>query len=187
MGGIPPSRGTCSAEVEDTLTVIGCQADVLRVGETLSGSITVATSSALTGELSNTAFVGSGALDRALLVAGSQNEATAVGPIVTRIDAAVDVTASAPTVAPGGTISFTVTVTNTGPSTAFDAVLVNQLPAGFTGATASSALEAGCTIAGLTATCPLGDLAPGAGATFRFTGLVPTDTAGGTVLTDSAH
>ncbi len=43
-----------------------------------------------------------------------------------------------------------------------------------------------CTTAGLTTTCPLGDMLPGDVVTLRFTGRVPAGAADGTVFTDTA-
>ncbi|MGH9119810.1 MAG: hypothetical protein ACRD0A_18640 [Acidimicrobiales bacterium] len=102
------------------------------MGDTLSGTLTLATSPGLTGVLANTAFIGSGAQDNELEAEGSQNDDTAEIGVVAQVDAAVDVVADADVVAPGGRASFTVTVTNNGPSTATEVELVNTLPPGLT-------------------------------------------------------
>jgi Domain of unknown function DUF11 len=83
LSGMAPPEGVCSVTVEDDLTVVGCQGPVLPVGATVTGTLTIATSPDLTGELANTAYIGSGALDQQLRAAGSQNESTAVAPVVT--------------------------------------------------------------------------------------------------------
>src|SRR5262249_35406969 len=43
-----------------------------------------------------------------------------------------------------------------------------------------------CTFGGLTATCELGDIAPGASLTFTFSGRAPTTADAGAVFTDQA-
>ena len=204
LSGVPPPGGTCSVTPEGDLTIVGCSLDVLAVGETLTGSLTIATSPDLTGTLANTAFVGSGALDNELVNEGSENESTATGEVVVQLDAAVDVVAHAVVVPPGGTASFNVTVTNNGPSLARAVQLVNTLPDGLNNPTVSEpaatpliapvsllSAEIGilqaetCTFVGLTATCELGDLAPGAVISLTFAGQVPTSATDGTVLTDT--
>ncbi len=128
----PPAGGACNVVPEDGLTIVGCAIDLLPVGETSTAVLTIGTPPDLTGSLANTAFVGSGVLDAELESIGSQNTSTATGEVVAQLDAAVDVVADRDMVAPGGTASFTVTVTNAGPSVARAVELVNTLPAGLT-------------------------------------------------------
>ena len=207
-----PAPGTvCTALPEDDLVIVGCEVDLLTVGQTLTGTLTISTPPDLTGTISNTAFVGSGANDADLLGSGSQNESTAVGTVVTQVDAGVAVVAGSPTVAPGGIASFTVTVTNDGPSVARAVRLVNTLPAGLTDPTAPAldpfapvepfaaadpfpAVQPfavvepqSCALDALVATCELGDLAPGDVATLTFGGRVPASAVDGSVLEDSAQ
>ena len=208
LGGTPPPRGTCSVVFEDGLSIVGCSVDVLAVGETLTGTLTIGTPPDLTGTLSNTAYVGSGANDSILTGLGSQNESTATGTIVAQVDAAVDVVSDADIVAPGARASFTVTVTNNGPSTATGVELLNTLPPGLTDpagpeprtppaplAVVSPAMsllaiviqQETCTFAGLVATCALPDLAPGDLVVMGFSAAVPAGTPDGTVLTNTVE
>ena len=59
----------------------------------------------------------------------------------------------------GNTISYTVTASNAGPSTAQDVTIVDTLPPGLTFTAAGS--DPGCSAAGQVVTCLLGALAPG--------------------------
>jgi uncharacterized repeat protein (TIGR01451 family) len=202
LAAVPQPGGTCTPVVEDGLTIVGCRGPELPVGTTAVGSLTISTPPDLQGDLANTVFVGSGALDDQTLRAGSANESTATGPVTVQLDAAVAAVADIATVAPGGRAAFTVTVSNGGPSVAHGVELVNHLPAGLADpaaadvaptvapARAPAAVElqqaAGCTASGGTATCPLGDLAPGDAVTLRFSGRVPADAADGVVLVDDA-
>lgn len=73
------------------------------------------------------------------------------------------------TVAPGGTVTYTITVANPGPSPAADVVVTDDVPDALTGVTAS----AGGVVAAGTATWSLGTLAAGAEQTLTLTGTAP--------------
>jgi uncharacterized repeat protein (TIGR01451 family) len=78
----PPEPLTCAAEPEDDLVIVSCTAPLLRVGDTIRGPLTISVPPDRIEDVANTASIGSGALDRELLRAGSQNEATAIGEVV---------------------------------------------------------------------------------------------------------
>lgn len=65
---------------------------------------------------------------------------------------------AAGSVAPGGTVEWTLTATNKGPSTATHAKLVDVLPEGLT--IVAGSLPDGCTAQSATITCELGDIQP---------------------------
>lgn len=79
-------------------------------------------------------------------------------------DLSAQKTAASPTVDAGGTVGFTLTAHNAGPSAADDVVLTDQLPSGTEVASAP-----GCTTTGRTVTCPVGAIASGAQATREIT------------------
>jgi uncharacterized repeat protein (TIGR01451 family) len=188
LGGVPPPRGTCSVAVEEDLTIVGCQGDLLEVGETLSGRITLGIPPGFQGSLANTASIGSGALDRELVAQGSQNESTARSSVTAVLDVAVDAAAGTPRVAPGELASFTITVTNNGPSTARGVTLVHELPAGLAVVAGNGILQqTGCTLTGRTATCELGNFRPEASRRLTFSGRVPANAVDGTAFTDRAE
>jgi uncharacterized repeat protein (TIGR01451 family) len=109
-------------------------------------------------------------------------------------DLGVVKTVSANTVAPGGTITWTIVGTNYGPATSTGFVLADQLPAGvsFVSATAESPLT--CTTppigssGAVTCTAPSVPARPAAGSslTLTITATVPANTAGGTLLLNIA-
>ncbi len=98
---------------------------------------------------------------------------TAVAPAA---DLLVTVSADQPTVAVGGSVTYLVTVTNDGPSTATNVVLTNQLPAGAT--IVSATPSTGTCSAGDPRSCDFGTLAPGATATLTVVARAETANAG---------
>jgi uncharacterized repeat protein (TIGR01451 family) len=91
-----------------------------------------------------------------------------------------------PTVA-GSSLTYTISVRNDGPADAFDAVVTDTLPSGFSYVTDSD----GCTQGpGGTLTCALGDLEAGTAKSFTVTGVIAADlvfNAGGPVtITNTA-
>ena len=83
----------------------------------------------------------------------------------------------------GGPLTYTLSVTNSGPDTATAVVLRDTLPAsGFTFGSAS----AGCTLAAGVVTCDLGNVASGQTVTRTISGTVGCSLANGTVLSNTA-
>lgn len=106
------------------------------------------------------------------------------------INLAMTKTASASTVAPGGTVTYTVKASNLGPNpiTATNVPITDNVPATLTGVTWTCAGSGGATCAGgsgntisTTATLPFNGTA-----TYTITGTVPAGTPAGTVLTNTA-
>jgi uncharacterized repeat protein (TIGR01451 family) len=93
----PPAPLTCGAAPEDDLVIVSCTAPLLRVGERISGPLTIAVPPDRIEDVANTAVIGSAALDRELFGVEHQNEATAVGPVTA---APVPAPAPAPSPAP---------------------------------------------------------------------------------------
>ncbi|OYN96869.1 hypothetical protein CGZ96_11275 [Enemella evansiae] len=143
-----------------------CPVDRIAPGGTATVTITGTVDPAATGEIANTASVTAATPDPN----GGNNEATSVVPLDTAAD--VSVTKAGPQTAVAGTsISWTVTVRNTGPSTARGVLVTDPIPAGINGATASVNGTA-CAVEAGALRCPVGDLAPGAVAEITVTGTV---------------
>ncbi|MEV4853068.1 MULTISPECIES: DUF7507 domain-containing protein [unclassified Microbacterium] len=164
-----PAGAVCSS----TSTSVSCVWDVLPVGGPTPVVVnTVVAADAPTGTVINTASIASPADDQD----PTNNSDSAEVEVVQSADLAIAKTAPA-TGVPGGAFTYTLAVTNNGPSVARGATLSDTLPADFTTAAVGTA---GCEIVAGTVTCALGDLAPGASTTVTVDG-VWSATAVGTI------
>ncbi|RLK62375.1 CARDB domain-containing protein [Actinokineospora cianjurensis] len=120
--------------------------------------------------VSNTASVSSPTPE----VDGSDNSGSVTASATESADLSIGVAVPG-TVVAGRPLTYTVTVTNDGPSTADAVALDGVLPAGLLGLTSD---RPSCQ--NLTA-CSLGDIAPGASVVVRFTGTVDPNYAGSTL------
>ena len=107
----------------------------------------------------------------------ANNTASAPVTVNRRADLAVSKAASPDMIAVGGTVTFTLTVTNTGPSDAIAVTLVDTLPAGLAFASAGP----GCSAVGQTVTCSIGALAAGATAVRQILATAQPGTEGQTL------
>ncbi|MBK6405965.1 MAG: DUF11 domain-containing protein [Holophagales bacterium] len=108
------------------------------------------------------------------------NYSTGIGagpfsPSATTADLQVTKTASAASIQPGDYVTFTITVTNNGPSTATGVTVTDPIPTSLTYVSATPSAGS-CSYSAPTVTCSLGSLANGASATIT---LVATGTAVG--------
>lgn len=76
---------------------------------------------------------------------------------------------------PGGTITYTLTVTNNGPGASSGSVVTDQIPASVTSV---SSPTPGCDVDGNALSCTLGELAPSESTTLTVTGTVAAGTTG---------
>nr|WP_300142483.1 DUF11 domain-containing protein [Propionicimonas sp.] len=118
----------------------------------------------------------------------SNNTAVAVVPVATRADLTITKTAPA-TVVAGERLTYSLGVTNAGPSVAAATVVVDRLPAGTsfvsgggTGVTCAAQAEATALVV-----CRIGALAPEESATFAITVAVDPETPAGTTLVNRAQ
>jgi uncharacterized repeat protein (TIGR01451 family) len=95
-------------------------------------------------------------------------------------DLAITKTAAA-AVAPGGQITWTMTITNNGPEPSTGSTVSDPIPAGITGAATSTP---GCSVTGGTLTCAVGPLDVGGSTEVVLTGNAPA--TGGTCVTNGA-
>lgn len=128
-----------------------------------------------TGTISNTAQITSGTPDPA----PGNNSSTSVTTIGTGADLIVTKSAPAAIVA-GNNLTFTVSASNAGPSTAVNVSLTDAVPANttFVSATQTSGPAFTCGHASGTITCTVASLAPAAAATFDFVVSVPAAATG---------
>jgi uncharacterized repeat protein (TIGR01451 family) len=157
---------TCVASAGSSCTAGGSGniADLvtLAAGGTATYVVTGTVSAGATGTLANTATVTppAGLPDPN----PANNSATDIDTLTPEVDLAVTKTDSADPVSPGDPLTYTVTVTNAGPSHGTGVTLADTLPAGVTFVSSSPGPPA-CAFAGGTLTCSLGALAAGASAT----------------------
>ena len=160
-----PSQGSCSGTTTPgTPPPLICNLGSLINGgvATVTVVVTVNADTPNGRTLINNASVASGFSDPN----NGNNNATATTLVQTRADLAVVKTSDAPSYKPSSLITYTVTVTNNGPSNALAVAVTDSLP------TTKQALylsdTGGCTKSGLTLTCVVGDLAVGATRAFNI-------------------
>ena len=112
----------------------------------------------------------------------SDNAVTVTVGVVQRADVAVTKTAVPTTVVPGSIVTFPITVTNNGPSTALGVNVSDVLDSAFVDVTAT----APCEVQSNAVQCPLGDLAPGESESLTITARLDPATPAGTVITNTA-
>lgn len=176
VSAAPPS-GTCTAS-GGTVT---CRVPTIANGATVTIPVVATIDPGSTAtSIVNQATVSAATADDVL----TNNIATAATPLTRSADLAVTKTGPA-TARSGERISWTVAVTNNGPSSASDAVLTDQLPSGVSFVSASATGAATCTNSNSQVTCSLGSLAPGATRTATIVGLIDSGVPAST-LTNTA-
>ncbi|WP_179779572.1 DUF11 domain-containing protein [Micromonospora jinlongensis] len=166
---------TCTASgtgnINDTITVLA--------GGTVTYTISGTVPSGTTGDLTNTAALTPppGATDPDCTPNCSSTVVTPAGPVV---DLAVVKTASANPYIPGAAFSYTVTVTNGGPSDAVGATLTDPLPAPLAGFTWTCEASTGstCTASGTGSINDTITVLAGGTVTYTISGTVPSGTTG---------
>ncbi len=158
------SFGSASAGCAYLAGVVKCTLGTVPGGSTRALTLTVVPDSLLAGTIVNQAAVAGSEVDPVT----ANNTAFAVNTVIAVADLAVNQT-SAPTLPLlGSLLTYTVTVTNNGPSAASGIVLTDTLPAGVTFSSAS----AGCSPAGGGAVCSFAAILAGGTATATI-GVVP--------------
>ncbi|MFG1894923.1 DUF11 domain-containing protein [Micromonospora zamorensis] len=166
---------TCAASgtgnISDTVTVLSGGSLVYTIGGTVpSGTI---------GDLSNTATVTppAGVSDPDCTPSCQSTVVTPAGPVV---DLAVVKTGTPNPYVPGAALSYTVTVTNGGPSNAVGVTVADPLPEPLSGFTWTCEATAGSTCAA-SGTGNINDtvtVLPGGSLVYTITGTVPSGTSG---------
>ena len=161
-----------SGSINDTINLL--------VGGTATYFLTGTVDPAATGTLANTVTVAMppGGFDPNT----ADNTATDTDTVVPEADVAVAKTDTPDPVLPGGTLTYTVTVSNLGPSTATGVTMTDTLPAGVTFVSSVPGPPT-CVLGGSTLTCNLGTLAGGASSIITITTMV---NATGGILVNTA-
>jgi uncharacterized repeat protein (TIGR01451 family) len=157
---------TCSASAGGSCTPSGSgnindAAVNLPVGGSATYTLTAVVAAPATGTLSNTATV---TAPNGFTDPTSNNTATDVDTITPQADLALTKTDSPDPVSFGNTLSYTLTVTNNGPSAATNVTVTDAIPSGLEFVSASP----GCGVSGGVVTCALGSLSADASASFTL-------------------
>jgi len=113
---------------------------------------------------------------------GQQTHVGAVRfPTCNPADMAITKTGPA-TATAGGPITYTITVTNNGPSTATNVIVTDHLPVQFLNSSAFQCFQSGFA----TVTCDFGTMTSGASITFTIQGQVPSNVTSTTTITNTA-
>ncbi len=168
-----PTQGTCKATGQTVSCALGALANASSATVTIV--VRVAPEATTTG-ITNVADVTSATSDP-----NTTNNRASVTTSVTRAaDVSLTKTAAPTTPVPGSTVTYTLTATNNGASTATGVVVTDDLPVAFSGLTATNSAGA-CSVTGNGVSCPVGALAPGASAIVRITGTLDPAFIGGSL------
>ena len=173
-----PDQGSCS-EVAGTVT---CGLGTIAAGVSVDVVIAVTVDSDTpAATITNVASVTSATFDPAAANDSTSEDTT----ITTSADLSVAKVDSADPVDAGAAFSYTVTVSNAGPSDASTVILTDVLPVGvaFVSATPD---QGSCSESAGTVTCGLGTVADGVSADVLIAVTVPSDTAAGTIINNAS-
>ncbi|MGH2595871.1 MAG: DUF7507 domain-containing protein [Actinomycetota bacterium] len=160
FGTATPTQGSCAQGAGIVTCPLGT---VLTLA---TATITITVTPTVPGSISNTATVSATTLDP-IPANNSDTEATVVGASA---DLAITKTDGVVTIKPGASTTYTITITNNGPSDVPAGIVVtDQVPVGTTG----SETEPNCTLAGATFTCTTtATLVSGASIAYQLTVVV---------------
>jgi uncharacterized repeat protein (TIGR01451 family) len=183
---VSPGGWSCTTPASGGTGAISCTTATLANGATATFTLTLAVNGATPNGtvISNTATVSSTTSDPN----AGNNSATSNATVSVSADVAV--TKSAPaTIAPNGSIAYTIGVTNNGPNVAQNVSLSDTLPASTTFTSLSSPGGWSCTTPAVggtgTVTCSIATLANAATASFTLT--VATTAPAGSTITNTAN
>lgn len=189
-----PNGSTASpACVYDSMErAIRCDIGTVAVGGSFTyayvGRVNAAAQGTTSASLQNTACFSANSSDPLEGVFDGCDAANVMVPPNPYVDLGVVKTVSADTIAPGGTLTWTLVATNHGPGTSTNFTLADELPAGVTFVSSTADPPLTCTTPAVgatgTVTCTAPSVAAGKSMTVTITGSVPASTANGTVLTN---
>ena len=175
--GLKPSKAPTDCTIAGQS--VSCAIGTMASGASTDRVITVIAASDLSeAERTAAVTVSSGTPDP--IAANNTDRAPLlVAPIA---DLSITKTANVTTVAPGGTINYTIGVANAGPASSTGAIIVDELPEGLTVASATSSAVEGCTFTGRKVTCDAGEIIPSASFEILIVATVSKNRAGSTFV-----
>ena len=166
---VSPGTGSCTAGIPgNPLQPLTCTLGNLAPAGVVTINVVVAVSSSVPNGtvLNNNATVGSAVNDPN----NSNNSATAAVTVQARADLAITKTSDKSVYKPSSVITYTVSVTNNGPSDALAVIVTDNLPTTMQSIYQSD--TGGCTKSGLVLTCNLGNMPVGTTKSFLIRELV---------------
>ena len=179
LPGLQAVTWTCVASAGSNCAATGSGSIDDTVGLLSSGTLTYTLNAtinpAATGNLTNTATIAlaAGATDPT----PANNTASDTDTLTPRADLSLAKSDSPDPVAPGGTLTYTIQVTNLGPSSSTGMTVVDPLPPGVSFVSSNPGGPT-CTLAASVLTCHLGGVAPGANRTVTVVVTVGSATSG---------
>ncbi len=166
-----PGSASCAVGAGNT---VACTLPDLAPGQSVSLTVRGALPAGYTGSVDNTATVSS-----PTDTTPGNNTATSTGTAAPAADVSITKTRTSGPIVPGRAVTWSVVVTNAGPSVARNVVVSDDLVDALTGVSASASGGTTCDVAGGNqVTCTVGDLAPGASVTITVTGSLPAGYTG---------
>jgi uncharacterized repeat protein (TIGR01451 family) len=175
-----------SSSVPDACTIAGqvvtCQAGQIVPGGGYQALIVTQVNEDWAGaQITNSATLTPGGETDPNAANNTSSATVSVNPGATGADLQIRKVASAARVAPGGSLGYTITVTNLGGTVSTGATVTDTLPAGLTPSSARINGQA-CQVRGRIVTCPVPQLIIDASATVTITARVGRDRAGAALL-----
>ena len=175
-----------SSSIPDACTIAGqvvtCQAGQIVPGGGYQALIVTQVNEDWAGaQITNSATLTPGGETDPNAANNTSSATVAVNPGATGADLQISKVASAARVAPGGSLGYTITVTNLGGTVSTGATVTDTLPAGLTPSSARINGQA-CQVRGRTITCPVPQLIIDASATVTITAKVGSNRAGAALL-----
>lgn len=172
LGIVTPSQGTCTGT-----TTINCNLGTLT--NSASATITITVTPNTVGTIYNSASVTATENDPNNANNTTPSVSTTVNPPPTiDADLSISKTGSPNPVTAGGTLTYTISVSNAGPNPATNVTVLDTLPTGLSNISAAGT-GWGCTVSGLSVSCIKTSLAIGAAPNITITAKAPSE--GGTI------
>ncbi len=179
---VTSSQGTCTFLAQDVRCELGTVTSQISLDPvapalvTVTGTVAPDAQPNAGADITNTATA---TTSTPLRGGGESVSSTAATPLTRRADLAITKAADAASVAAGGGITFTVTITNTGPSDATGVVATDLLPAPL--AFDATGSDSTCSVVAGSVQCAVGAVAAGATRAIAIAATLPSNVAAGSV------
>ncbi|MFM7551670.1 MAG: hypothetical protein ACKO7Q_02315 [Actinomycetota bacterium] len=159
--------------------VVTCETGTLAVGATAERAVVARAADLTEASRDAEVVVASRATPDPVLENDRDTTPFVAGPVA---DLSIAKVADRAQVAPGGTVNYTLSIANAGPSSSTGAYLVDELTAGLTVVSATSSIPEGCTVEGRRVRCDAGEIVPGASFQVLIVATVGADRSGSEIV-----